>query len=63
MGTEIHTGGGYISGNDKIDVDKFGSPTWYQIFLSILRMRCVKLCALGMGCRRRPSGNQDWHGQ
>ena len=28
MATEIHTGGGYISGDDKIDVDKFGSPTW-----------------------------------
>ena len=38
MATEIHTGGGYISGDDKIDVDKFGSPTWYQIFFPILRM-------------------------
>ena len=27
---------------DKFDVDKFGSPTSYQIFPSILRMRCVK---------------------
>ena len=63
MATEIHTGGGYISGDDKIDVDKFGTPTWYQICFSILRMRCVKLCAGGMGCRRRPSGNQDEHGQ
>ena len=55
MATEIHTGGGCISGDDKIDVDKFESPTWYQIFLSILRMICVKLCALGMGCRQQPS--------
>ena len=27
---------------DKFDVDKFGSPTSYQIFPSILRTRCVK---------------------
>ena len=36
----------------KIDMDKFRTPTSYQIFPSILRMRCVKLCAPGMGCRR-----------
>ena len=34
-----------------------------KIFFAILRMRCFKLLALGMGCRRRPSGNQDGHGQ
>ena len=33
------------SGGDKFDVDKFGSTTSYQIFPSILRMRCVKMCA------------------
>ena len=37
---------------DKFDVDKFGSPTSYQMFPSILRMRCVKMCAPRMGCRR-----------
>ena len=33
---------GKILERDKFDVDKFGSPTSYQIFPSILRMRCVK---------------------
>ena len=37
---------------DKIDVDKFGSPTSYQMLPSILRMRCAKMCARGPGCRR-----------
>ena len=50
-------GGGNDLGGDKFDVDKFGSPTPNQIFPSILRMRCVKLCAPGMGCRRRLSRN------
>ena len=36
----------------KIDMDKFRTPTSYQIFPSILRMQCVKMCAPGMGCRR-----------
>ena len=43
---------GKILERDKFDVDKFGSPTSYQIFPSILRMRCVKMCAPHMGCRR-----------
>ena len=33
---------GEILERDKFDVDKFGSPTSYQIFPSILRMRCAK---------------------
>ena len=37
---EYHRGN--ILERDKFDVDKFGSPTSYQIFPSILRMRCVK---------------------
>ena len=36
----------------KIDMDKFRTPTSYQMFPSILRMPCVKMCAPGMGCRR-----------
>ena len=53
-------GGGGILERDKFDVDKFGCPISYQIFPSILRMRCVKMCAPGMGCRRQPSrGHQE----
>ena len=37
---------------DKFDVDKFASPTSYQIFPSILKVRCVKMCAPRMGCRK-----------
>ena len=43
---------GKIFKRDKFDVDKFGSPISYQIFLSILRMRCVKMGAPRLGCRR-----------
>ena len=35
---------------DKIDLDNFGSPTSYQIFLSIRRMRCAKMCAPTILC-------------
>ena len=35
---------------DKIDVDKFGSAPSSQIFLSILRMPCAKVCAPDAGC-------------
>ena len=37
-------GGGGVE-RDKIVVDKFGSPTSYQMFPSILRMRCAKCAA------------------
>ena len=37
---ERYRGGGDLE-RDKFDVDKFGSPTWYQIFPSIFRMQCV----------------------
>ena len=40
--TAHHCHRGKILERAKFDVDKFGSPTSYQIFPSILRMRCVK---------------------
>ena len=36
-----------ILDGDKIDVDKFGSPTSSQIFPSMLRMLCANMCASG----------------
>ena len=36
---------------DKIDVDKFGIPPSYQIFPSISRMLCARMCAPDTGCR------------
>ena len=36
---------------DKIDVDKFGSPPLYQIFPSILRMPCAKMWPVFWTCR------------
>ena len=47
----LYRGANYLA-QYKIDMDKFRTPTSYEIFPSILRMRCVKLCAPGMGCRR-----------
>ena len=38
-------------GEDKVDVDKFGSPPSYQIFPSRLRMLCAKMCAPDTGCK------------
>ena len=43
-------GGGGLEG-ENIDVDKFGSPTSYQIFSLISRMLCAKMRALDVGCR------------
>ena len=43
-------GGGNLA-EDKIDVDKFGSPPSYQIFPSILRMLCARMCAPDTSCR------------
>ena len=60
LGATSYRGGNNLGG-DKFDVDKFGSPTSYQIFPSSLTMRCVKLCAPGMGCRRSPSRNISNH--
>ena len=51
-GVKEHIPAGGDLERGKIDVDKFGSPTSYQIFPSILRMRCAKMCARGTGCRR-----------
>ena len=32
-------------------MDKFWKPSFYQIFPSILRMLCAKMCAPDAGCR------------
>ena len=40
---------GEILTEDKIDVDTFGSPPSYQIFLSILRVLCAEMCAPDTG--------------
>ena len=33
------------SGGDKIDVDKFGSPSSSEVFPAILGVLCAKMCA------------------
>ena len=44
-----------------MDVDEFGSPLSYQIFPSILRMLCAKMCALVTEIFQNPPRNRNNH--